>query len=124
MTGQTLFYVTFVDECNILMIDEYLKTSLQNIKGRIMDVSLESAFIGVCTGVGWGACLEICEQTKCSPRLEDSLVSHSKLGFSWLCFTFLMNYSLLCCSKLNVADNLNLKRPTAAMFYKELACGN
>ncbi|XP_039218776.1 P2X purinoceptor 7 isoform X3 [Crotalus tigris] len=33
----TLFYVTFVDECNILMIDEYLKTSLQNIKGRIMD---------------------------------------------------------------------------------------
>ncbi|KAL7986656.1 hypothetical protein Chor_012939 [Crotalus horridus] len=46
----TLFYVTFVDECNILMIDEYLKTSLQNIKGRIMDVSLESAFIGVCTG--------------------------------------------------------------------------
>lgn len=60
-TGQTLFYVTFVDEGDILMIDKRLETSLQNIKGRIMDVSLESAFIGVCTGIGWGACLEICD---------------------------------------------------------------
>ncbi|XP_026575223.1 P2X purinoceptor 7 isoform X2 [Pseudonaja textilis] len=36
-SGQTLFYVTFVDEPGILMIDKLSETSLQTNEGRIID---------------------------------------------------------------------------------------